>query len=83
MIYGKDAPEIWRALGEEIKRVDDELLKIICNGKYNQILTRRELEPLIAAHDHIWKFKAKAEERMNTKYGIDDSNIFYGDRRVE
>jgi len=41
------------------------------------------LEPLIAAHDHIWKFKAKAEERMNTKYGIDDSNIFYGDRRVE
>jgi hypothetical protein len=78
-------PKVWTDLGDDVKRIRNELVTLICKREYQDVLTKKETEPLSKALRYVDQFRSRAEDRMATK--IDGSKVsdkeflgvFYGD----
>lgn len=74
--------ESWKALGNDIKAVRNQLLDIIVNPEYQAILDKKTIGHLQRSVEHINKFKDDAEERMYKKEKLEGKEylkIFYGE----
>ncbi|HBQ29088.1 MAG TPA: hypothetical protein DD719_06855 [Desulfotomaculum sp.] len=84
----KQEYEQWEAMGKEIRRIRNELIKFACKREYQELLTIKLTDILMRAVDQIDKFKCRAEDRMVSRIlsPRDDTkwiNVFYGGERKE
>lgn len=78
-------PKVWTDLGDDVKRIRNELVTLICKREYQDVLTKKETEPLSKALRYVDQFRSRAEDRMATKIDnrkVSDQeflSVFYGD----
>lgn len=79
-------PRVWTDMGTDAKRIRNELVMLISKREYQDVLTKKETEPLLKALRCVDQFRSRAEDRMATK--IDNRQVsnqeflsaFYGDK---
>jgi len=75
--------EQWKEYGDEIKHLKNEILRIRCNQKYNDLLRDQKIgDYLTKAWNNLSKFSNKAENKMFKKCQPDNDikwlRVFYG-----
>lgn len=78
-------PKVWTDMGDDAKRIRNELVTLICKREYQDVLTKKETEPLSKALRYVDQFRFRAEDRMANKIDnrkVSDQqflSVFYGD----
>ena len=78
-------PKVWTDLGDDVKRIRNELAALALNREYQKVLDIRAIDTLLKALHYMDMFRIRAETRMAAK--IDNSKVsdkeflgvFYGD----
>lgn len=79
-------PKVWIDMGDDAKRIRNELVTLICKREYQDVLTKKETEPLSKALRYVDQFRSRAEDRMAAKIDnrkVSDQeflSVFYGDK---
>jgi len=78
-------PKVWTDMGGDVKTIRNELVTLICKREYQDVLTKKETEPLLRALRCVDQFRSRAEDRMATKIehrkadNQEFLSVFYGD----
>ncbi|WP_066634461.1 hypothetical protein [Desulfolucanica intricata] len=81
MTKRQGTPKEWKAMGDEIKDIRNQLLEFNCNPNYQALLTKKELNLISQALKYIDKFRSHAEDRMVAKCETlppNWQNVFFG-----
>ena len=67
----------FRRMGLELGVLRDLAIEILCDSSYQRLMTKQIWGSLGKACDLVDRVRSRAEDRMFSKYGIEDLLVFY------